>query len=177
MLFTAEPSFQAYPFPSHNSQCQQLLHPALSSLGKHLHLLFISLLNGCELSPGPRGQTPVSESSHLSASVPSACPLLSLNKDFKMPCPLVPSMITYSSYVFPWSHGPYHVDLSRHLCCEFCSPLSLPGRAVPIFMSVVKPSLTLKITKVLLHCSLLLYNTTVYYASSRDKDDPHIRLT
>jgi len=112
VLFTAEPSFQAYPFPSHNSQGQQLLHPALSSLGKHLHLLFISLLNGCELSPGPRGQTPVSESSHLSASVPSACPLLSLNKDFKMPCPLVPSMITYSSYVFPWSHGPYHVDLS-----------------------------------------------------------------
>lgn len=65
----------------------------------------------------------------------------------------------------------------RHLCCEFCSPLSLPGRAVPIFMSVVKPSLTLKITKVLLHCSLLLYNTTVYYASSRGKDGLHIHLT
>lgn len=42
-----------------------------------------------ELSSSPLSQTPVSDSSCLSPSVPSACPLIFfLNNDSKMPCPV-----------------------------------------------------------------------------------------
>lgn len=95
--------------PSHDPWYQQLLSPALSSLGKPFHEFSTSHLNGWKLRPAltlaPVWPFP---------SVLSAGPLT--GTDFKMSYPHVIPMIASSYQVFPWSHWPPHLNLSHHLC-------------------------------------------------------------